>query len=515
MAAMDVKHMLYDYFGYENFREGQEEIINDILKGHNCLGILPTGSGKSLCYQLPSLLLPGVTIVISPLISLMIDQVKQLKAHGIKNVAALNSFMDRSERAEVFRHLGRYNVLYMSPEMIQNEWVQAHLKTITVSLLVVDEAHCISQWGHEFRTDYMRLASAIQVLGEPTILALSATATPDVQQDIINQLSPSCDMVRHVYPMDRTNISFAVERCSQDEDKLRRIRSLLESRHVPSMIYFSSRQWTEQAAYYLQEHTKDVRISFYHGGMEQTDRLLVQQQFMNNQLDVVCCTSAFGMGVDKQNIRMVIHFHVPAQVESFIQEVGRAGRDGRHSVSLVLYNDRDYHIPARLNERELPAIGRMDEIFRQLEFFMTSGPSLPADEDMQEALQLSEAQWNFLQRQLEIRGLIAKRKIRVHEPRFWQAEKQRITEFIKLRMQYKQSKLTEMISWIDTSMCRREQLFSAFQDTIRNPEVPCCDGCGFCVDESPRSPSTQARVVSDWQERLRRIFNQEVTYGKT
>ncbi|WP_077299630.1 DEAD/DEAH box helicase [Virgibacillus pantothenticus] len=206
-----LKQKLTDYFGYDSFRQGQLEIIDDILTGENVLGVLPTGSGKSVCYQLPAMLLDGITIVVSPLISLMMDQVKQLKAKRWKRVTAINSFMDRKEREQVLQSLHTYQLIYVSPELLQQEMFQSRLKTLHVRLFVIDEAHCISQWGHEFRPDYMRLKQIIAHCNYPPILALSATATPKVQTDIIDSLG-GLPFTKHIYPIDRTNIAFCIQK---------------------------------------------------------------------------------------------------------------------------------------------------------------------------------------------------------------------------------------------------------------------------------------------------------------
>ncbi|WP_226579433.1 RecQ family ATP-dependent DNA helicase [Halobacillus litoralis] len=501
----DLKQSLKDHFGFSDFREGQESIIKDVMSGKDVLGILPTGTGKSLCYQLPAILLGGTTIVVSPLISLMIDQVKQLKASGYKSVTALNSFMEREERTRVVKNLNRYSLIYISPEMLQNDWLQNKLRQMSVKLFVIDEAHCISQWGHEFRTDYLKLHQTIEVLGQPTVLALSATATPDVQKDIMEKLKRP-DMNRRIYPMDKQNISLAVEECHTPEDKINRIINVLKENHAPTMIYFSSRQWAERASIELKENLNH-EVAFYHGGMDQTDRMLVQQQFMNNQLDVICCTSAFGMGVDKRNIRLIIHFHLPSQLESFIQEIGRAGRDGKASASLVLFTNRDHHLPQMLIQSELPEQQDLGRIFSYLQF--KQGGALPEDETVMEDLQLSESQWNFIKYQLEESSVLVGQELRFI-PDFLQEKMNRLLEE---RWLYKQGKLTEMLQWIHHTGCRRKKLYQPFQEMIREPYVPCCDACDFKVNDLSFNEEKPNQIdASTWKERLQLIFQQEDSY---
>jgi ATP-dependent DNA helicase RecQ len=499
---IDLWTALQKHFGFTHFREGQEDVIRDVLEGEDVLGILPTGTGKSLCYQLPAKLLGGTTIVVSPLISLMIDQVKQLKASGFKSVIALNSFMDRKDKMDAMKRLSSYSLLYISPEMLQNEWVKKALPFLNVRLFVIDEAHCISQWGHEFRTDYLKLYQTIEELRNPPVLALSATATPEVQRDIMDKLKRP-HMKKRVYPMDKQNISFAVEEHKDEREKTERILQLLKRNSAPTMIYFSSRQWAERVSFDLKDHL-DQRVAFYHGGMEQTDRMLVQQQFMNDQLDVICCTSAFGMGVDKPNIRLVIHFHLPPQLESFIQEIGRAGRDGGESASLVLYTRKDHYLPQMLMHSELPETSDLQRVFSYL---AKQEGRLPEDDSIQETLQLSESQWNFIKYQLEEEGVIKGEQMNQASS----AVHQKIQRLLEERWIYKQDKLTEMLKWIHHTECRRKELYRPFQEMVREPSVPCCDACEFRVDDLSLNESHDGIYKTTWEDRLRQIFQQGVT----
>ncbi|MGP4060121.1 RecQ family ATP-dependent DNA helicase [Halobacillus sp. H74] len=504
MTIHDLKAPLEKHFGFSEFREGQETIIRDVLSGQDVLGILPTGIGKSLCYQLPAKLLGGTTIVVSPLISLMIDQVKQLKANGYKSVTALNSFMERNEKLAVMKRLNEYSLVYISPEMLQNEWLQRALEGVDVQLFVIDEAHCISQWGHEFRTDYLKLYQTIETLGKPTVLALSATATKEVQQDIMDRLKLPF-MNQRIYPMDKQNISLAVEEYTSPEEKIKRIIHVLEKNQAPTMIYFSSRQWAERVTFELRKKLNH-RVSFYHGGMDQTDRMLVQQQFMNNQLDVICCTSAFGMGVDKQNIRLIIHFHLPPQLESFIQEIGRAGRDGETSASLLLFTPKDHYLPQMLIQSELPDKSGLFKIMQYLESFV--GSVLPDDEKVLEDMQFSESQWNFIKYQFEEADLIQGRLLKDIPSTF----QQKLLRILEERWIYKQNKLTEMLRWIHHTKCRREELYKPFQEYIRPPYAPCCDACDFRVNDLSFNEDQEKVHSVTWKDRLRVIFQQGGTY---
>jgi len=376
-----LRFYLQKYFGHDSFQEGQKEIIEDVLAGHDVLGILRTGSGKSLCYQLPAKMLSGTTIVISPLISLMVDQVRQVRAFHYKEAIAFHSFQNKPERAQAMNNMHRYKLVYVSPELLLQKGFIRKLKNIKISLIVIDEAHCISQWGYDFRPDYLRLSSVIDMANRPPVLALTGTATPEVQEDIKEKLNRPA-MKEHIYPMDRENISLVIHEVDGEEaDKRNTLASVIDQYAKPTIVYFSSRQMTEDVASFLSERIKNRKIAHYHGGMDNMDRLKIQQQFMKGQLDVICCTSAFGMGINKNDIRLIVHYHMPAQMESFIQEIGRAGRDGKDSVSLLLYKKGDEHVPLHIIENELPTKKEISLAINQLYLLHETKQALPkADE---------------------------------------------------------------------------------------------------------------------------------------
>jgi ATP-dependent DNA helicase RecQ len=500
----EVKQKMQDVFGFSSFREGQQEIIQDLLQREDVLGILPTGTGKSMCYQLPSLFLDGLTLVVSPLISLMVDQVKQLRAKGFKRVTALNSIVDSKQKDTIIRNLHQFKLVYCSPEMLQNEKVIARLKSIKVSLFVVDEAHCISQWGHEFRTDYLKLQHVIAKLQNPTVLALSATATAEVQEDIMNKLNRP-DMKKRVYPMDRENIAFVIEATSNWFAKVERIIEVLKTRRVPTMIYFSSRLWCEKVSQLLQAELPNYRISYYHGGMEKDDRLLIQQQFMNNQLDVICCTSAFGMGVDKQDVRLVIHYQLPTQIESYIQEVGRAGRDGKQSVGLILYCNGDEQLPYRLIEQELPSEQQINYVFRSL-LQQEHTPLSQFEDELVEMEQLNETQWNFLKHQLEVHGILRENNI-VNIVEWDQALKKTLA-MQKKRQFEKYSKVHQLLDWVQSDECRRKSIYQSFQSGYKKPLLYCCDRCGPVIENWNPIPTEVYSERFNWEKQLEDIFHQ-------
>lgn len=501
---------LQTHFNYSTFRLGQKEIINDVLKGNNVLGILPTGSGKSICYQLPAKLLPGSTIVVSPLISLMIDQVKELKAFNFKEVIALNSFMTYQERKKTLNHLSSFKLIYVSPEIIQQPEIIEVLTQIKVSLFVIDEAHCISQWGHEFRPAYLRLNNVRELLGNPPLLALSATATPYVQNDIIKSFNNEA-VVKHIYPMDRPNIAFSIEKVDHEQDKVNVITAILSQVNVPTLIYFSSRQTTEAVAEQLTLSLPHRKIAFYHGGMDQMDRIIIQQQFMNDQLDVICCTSAFGMGINKENVRLIIHYHFPSQLESYIQEVGRAGRDGSSSASLLLYSPHDHHLPQKMILNELPNEQEIKFVFKQLLMLKNGSGKIPTtDREIKEIFHINEIQWRFLNSQLENHGIIKEHQL-YGDLQQWEKLFEEILCYRHKRFRIKQSNLVNMINWINTVGCLRRNLYKSFQDSYRPPTYLCCDRCDFEFSKwKPIESINQYEEGKSWQSHLKKVLLIEV-----
>lgn len=331
--------ILKSVFGYDAFRPMQEEIIEHVVSRKDALVLMPTGGGKSICYQIPALLFKGITVVISPLISLMKDQVDALNANGI-GADALNSNNEEGENAVIRQRCkaGQTKILYISPERLQREipWMQQHLN---VSLFAIDEAHCISQWGHDFRPEYTQLGGLHQAFPSATIMALTATADKLTKEDIVRQLNLR-DFRLFVSSFDRPNLSLDVRRGYSASEKLKAILSIISKhKHESGIIYCLSRKSTEKVAEEL--INAGVYAKAYHAGLTAEERNNVQEDFINDNIDVVCATIAFGMGIDKSNVRYVIHYNLPKSIESFYQEIGRAGRDGLPSETVLFYNFQD------------------------------------------------------------------------------------------------------------------------------------------------------------------------------
>jgi ATP-dependent DNA helicase RecQ len=331
---------LKNFFGFEEFRAGQREVVEAILEGHDTVVVMPTGGGKSLCFQLPALMREGVTIVVSPLIALMKDQVDALAARGLP-ATFINSSLDFEEQKARVAGLkrGDYKLLYVAPERFRSNHFVETLKRADISLFAIDEAHCISQWGHDFRPDYLRLQSFRETIGSPQTIALTATATPYVRADIIEQLNLS-EPRAFVSGFDRPNLSIGVMHTEREREKFARIRQLASEYEGQSgIIYTSTRKSVEQ----ITQKLKGERLSVigYHAGMTDDERVRAQDDFMSGRAQMIVATNAFGMGIDKPDIRFVVHFHLPGSIEAYYQEIGRAGRDGAQSVCLLLFNYAD------------------------------------------------------------------------------------------------------------------------------------------------------------------------------
>lgn len=335
---MQIIDILKNYFGYDSFRSNQEAIIQEIMQGKDCLVLMPTGGGKSLCYQIPALALPGTAVVISPLISLMHDQVEALKANGIP-AEALNSSTDTIEETIIRRRCeaGDLKIIYVSPEKLLSE-IPYLFSNIKISLFAVDEAHCISQWGHDFRPEYSQLGLLHERFQGIPVMALTATADKITREDIVKQLH--LNGKTFVSSFDRPNLSLAVRR---EGTKAEKIKFIL--RHIGShpgdagIIYCLSRKNTEVVAEELKK--KGINAAAYHAGLPTEERASIQERFKMDQIQVVCATIAFGMGIDKGNVRWVIHYNLPQSIESFYQEIGRAGRDGAPADTILFYSLAD------------------------------------------------------------------------------------------------------------------------------------------------------------------------------
>ncbi len=338
-SIADALTSLREHFGFDDFREGQREVIAAILGGKDAVVVMPTGSGKSLCYQLPAMMLDGATLVVSPLIALMKDQVDALKARDLPATFINSSLPEREQwsRIEDLRR-GQFKLVYVAPERFRSSRFLTALQSISISLFAVDEAHCISTWGHDFRPDYLRLKNVIQSLGGAQTLALTATATPYVRSDIIQQLGLTKPET-FVSGFDRPNLTIDVVHTEKEREKIARIKRLAKTYDGSGIIYAATRKAVEQVAVELQ--TQGLSVSAYHAGLSDGARVKAQEEFMAGRTQMIVATNAFGMGIDKPDIRFVAHYQMPGSIEAYYQEIGRAGRDGLPSSCVLLFNYAD------------------------------------------------------------------------------------------------------------------------------------------------------------------------------
>nr|WP_206765918.1 RecQ family ATP-dependent DNA helicase [Weissella confusa] len=346
--------VLKEKFGFDSFKPGQAEVLEALTAGKNTLAMLPTGGGKSLIYQMMVNMRDGLVIIVTPLLSLMQDQVARLNYAGEPKVVALNSTLPQDARRTILRSLDQYKFLFVSPEMLAQTVVQSALRKVKINLLVVDEAHTIVSWGPDFRPDYLALPQVHKKLGQPQLLLLTATATPKMMTDITVPFGlPESDWFIYRQSVDRPNIYLHTETLANEGQKRERLADLVRQLQGPGIVYFSSRKLATSMADWLAENT-GRRVAAYHAGLDTMSRYRIQQQFMLGQIDVIAATSAFGMGIDKDNVRYVIHYHLSNDLANYLQEIGRAGRDGEQSAAILLYVPGDENLQLNMIDGTIP-----------------------------------------------------------------------------------------------------------------------------------------------------------------
>ncbi|MEA2575184.1 MAG: ATP-dependent helicase RecQ [Chloroflexia bacterium] len=363
-ATLDLDAELYRLFGYREFRGVQKEIISQVLQGTDTIVVMPTGAGKSLCYQLPAMLLPGTTLIISPLIALMKDQYDNLPSDVYERTTFINSTLDTEELAQRMSEIitGKYKLVYCAPERLRQQQFTEALRRARISMLVVDEAHCVSMWGHDFRPDYLFIGKCLPQLGHPTLFALTATATPQMREEIGQQLGRKLKPI--VASVFRPNLFYEVEELNDKEAKLKRLVEICQREHGSGVIYARSRDMCEQIAAMLRR--SGIKAGHYHAGMESELRTAAQEAFMLDRTRVIVATIAFGMGVDKSNVRFIVHFSPPDSLEGYVQESGRAGRDGRPARCILLITPGDKANLSRWQREEQMKIEPLRAIYREL-----------------------------------------------------------------------------------------------------------------------------------------------------
>ncbi|MYV04991.1 MULTISPECIES: RecQ family ATP-dependent DNA helicase [Furfurilactobacillus] len=494
--ARDRQAALRTHFGLKKFRPGQAEAIDSLQQGRNVLAILPTGSGKTLIYELTTYLVNRPCLIVSPLLSLMQDQVGRLNQRGERRAVALNSLLTKLEKDSILSRLQQYRFIFISPEMLQNEGVMASIQHCNIGLLVIDEAHCISTWGPDFRPAYLSLGDVRSQLGNPLTCALTATADEHVQTDILTQLrlrptaagKSSMNMATDDHQnvqvirqsVNRPNIFLAMRSVTSRKEKANELMGLMAKIVKPGIIYFSSKAQADEWAQRLSD--AGYPAASYHAGLDAQTRYTVQQQFMADQLQVVCATSAFGMGIDKDNIRFVIHYHLPGNLNDYVQEIGRAGRDGQQSIAICLIAPGDEQLPADLATLPLPNDRQVKT------FYETKQPALQTDMD-----QLLD-----------------------YYKKHHFSEQQLIDRFGVLR-QERQLALRKFINFTRSTDCLRKTLLNGFNETSVPHDHSCCAPIGteFSLSElglvQDQHELQKTMQIPGWRQQFKALFSENFT----
>jgi len=481
-TTIDFRAALKEKFGFESFQPGQEEVVGRVVGGQDTLAILATGAGKSLTYQLPALLLPGTTVVVSPLIALMKDQKDMLRELGVTEVVALNSTLSEEQEAAALQRIreGNIKIVFVTPEKLEDEAFVSILQGLHVPLFVVDEAHCISHWGHDFRPAYLALGHVIAKLNHPTVLALTATATPAVREDILAQLG-----IPHTKPIvkgfDRPNLVYEVRRAESEAEKFKILKALFaegKTLEGTGIIYTATIKNALEVQKYLHD-SLDIPAAVYHSKLQKQDRISVHELFMDESIRAVVATNAFGLGIDKPNIRFVMHYDLPGSVEAYTQEAGRAGRDGKRSRCILIYRMSDTRVQNYFLTGKYPNIEEVQKVFGTLEYFATQdgGVSLT---DMRKISQLPLTKLKVILALLKKSGFIqtkTRSKYVLTEDALKNLELVLNLANYETKKSYDQSKLAMMLQYAETTSCRRRFILNYFGEDYDVPNCGACDNC--------------------------------------
>ena len=496
--------LLEKYFGFREFLDAQEEVVSTIMEGHDALVVMPTGGGKSLCYQLPALMLGGITVVVSPLIALMKDQVDALEKRGIA-ATLINSSLAPAEQQSRIRRLaaGEFKLVYIAPERFRSRMFLEGLGQTDISLFAVDEAHCISQWGHDFRPDYFRLGEVLKQIGRPQVAAFTATATPEVRADILVQLGLE-NPKEFVAGFARPNLRLSVHQVDKEAAKYERLSALVEE-HKTGIVYCATRKRVE--AVHASLTARRIKAIAYHGGLSDTERELAQNQFISRRYDVAVATNAFGMGIDRADIRFVAHFEVPGSLEAYYQEAGRAGRDGEPAVCELYFNYADTRVQEFFIEGSNPSRPIIQEIYQVLRASADAQGemTLPirdiagrltteggASNEMAVSAALSILHRADYIDRFDVPGERV-RGTRVLHPKIRPQELDLDWEALREKERRDRSKLKSMIDFVYARMCRQEAILRYFGE--KEPER--CGNCDICADHAHanRRPGTEDEVL--------------------
>ncbi len=479
--------VLEQYFGFHGFLEGQEEVVRQILSGQDGLVVMPTGGGKSLCFQLPALCMEGVALVVSPLIALMKDQVDGLIQKGVP-ATMINSTLSYAEQRERISRIrsGEFKLIYIAPERFRSESFMQALGEVEIALFAVDEAHCLSQWGHDFRPDYIRLGHALQKLGSPQCVAFTATATPVVRQDILTVLGLR-QPFEIVQGFSRPNLSLAITLVEKQTQKYQRIQQII-AQHKTGIIYCATRKRVEEVSEML--HSWGVSSIAYHGGMNDQQREQTQEIFIRKQADVAVATNAFGMGIDRSDVRFVIHFEIPGSVEAYYQEAGRAGRDGEAAVCEMLFNYADTRTQDFFIEGANPSYTVISAIYQYLQNqanldfeVIESLDAISKGAKVKNGMSTGSALGILVKH-----GLIERfdrpgqriRGTRLLQPNVLTSQLNINREALEEKEKRDRDKLAAMVEMAYAKVCRQKWILEYFGEI----EAPACGTCDICLSQS-------------------------------
>lgn len=470
MGMDDIGRILKEYFGYDEFLPGQREAIESIIAGKDTMVIFPTGGGKSLCYQIPALVLEGTTIVISPLISLMKDQVDELLEAGIPSTYISSTISDREVDLRIQKmKRNTYKIIYIAPERFYSDDFIDALSHIKIPFVAVDEAHCISQWGHNFRPAYLKIKKFIEHIGRPVSAALTATANKKVQEDIIYRLGMiDCDI--YLNSFDRPNLQFVVENKSNKMSYvLKHVRS-----HVgrSGIIYAGTRKNVEQLFMFLKD--RGVSVGMYHAGLSNVTRNKTQEDFIAGKTKVIVATNAFGMGINKEDVRYVIHYNMPKTVEDYYQEAGRAGRDGKNARCILLYSDEDISLNKFIINSNYPPIKLVEIIYKRVKARKEDG--------IYYDLLLNSYSRSRYAVESAIRKLVEHNYIKVDNGYIYAISDRPFEltqESIDLHKGVELDKLVQIQEYCEGSQCLRRYILNYFNEEARFEKCYNCSVCGF------------------------------------
>ena len=488
----DAREALEKYFGFREFLDGQEPVIANILAGTDTLVIMPTGGGKSLCYQLPAMVMDGVTLVVSPLIALMKDQVDALEARGIP-ATLINSSISQGEQMARIDGLrrGDLKLVYVAPARFRSRTFIAAMQSVEIALFAIDEAHCLSQWGHDFRPDYLRLNEGLEKLGRPQVVALTATATPEVRRDIEQHLGLR-DPFLSVRGFSRPNLSLNITHTKKTAEKYERLTTIVRE-HRTGIVYCSTRKKVEEVGAELK--SRGLKVIEYHGGLDEKAREAAQNLFISKTCDVAVATNAFGMGIDRSDVRFVIHFDVPGSVEAYYQEAGRAGRDGEPAYCELLFNFADTKTQEFFIDGSNPSYETIRDVYQALLSHSDANHEVAASiddlasyADLKNSMAVSSAISHLSRAKYIERFDIPGKRVRgtrMLKPGVLARDLELDAEAIREKDRRDRSKLKSMIEFCYAERCRQELILEYFGE----PDPTSCGTCDICCNDGDGEPA--------------------------